>query len=73
MKVLKWCGRHKIWAFLIVAFVCIVATSIFSKTGDDIAYGKAWGTLFIFYLLVIWIYGAVKRHIQKKGRKVDNG
>jgi len=59
MKILSWCGRHKIWSFLIVA---IIAGAI---SGFSATVGRTLGEVFILYLVCIWVFGAIKRRLKR--------
>lgn len=77
MKVLRWCGKHKIWAFWAVAVVLGVIYNSFGEgtlitggnlaTGDNsIEQGAFLGRALCVYLAVIWAYSGIKKLTRSK-------
>jgi len=77
MRILKWCGRHKVWAFWIVAIVGMIVYNCFgtgtmitsgSITTGDNSYeqGGYIARVFLCYLMIIWLYSGIKR-LRTKG------
>ncbi len=67
MRILKWLGKHKIWAFFIVVFglyiIIAISHAIAHVPYDSMAYGKTIGMLFWPYILVVWLYSVIKKKI----------
>lgn len=77
MKVLRWCGKHKIWAFWVGA---VVSGGIYNSlgegtlftggslaTGDNsIEQGAFLGRMFCVYLIIIWAYSGIKKLMRNK-------
>ena len=64
MKVLRWCGRHKIWAFWICAFIIGGIVGVFPilnpfQSGYDL--GRVIGIIFIPYWAAVWISSKTKK------------
>ena len=75
MKILRWCGKHKIWTFWIVAIVGLIIYNCLGEgtilTGGSIATGdnsyeqgaflaRAFGV----YLIAIWSYAGIKKFLR---------
>ena len=79
MKLLNWCGRHKILAFWVVAIIVIIAYSLLvasSGIGNYVERGASLATLvmisFIVYLAIIWLYAFIRKRMKHGVKKLKN-
>jgi len=71
VKLLGWCGRHKILAFWAVVTIVVIAYSLLAASfgiGNYVERGANLATLvmksFIAYLVIIWLYAFIKRRMK---------
>jgi len=68
MRVLRWLGKHKIWAYFIVTFfIAWILSAIFGF--NPLGLGRIIGLLFIPYLFCLWAYSKAKREEKEKQQK----
>lgn len=64
MSVLRWCGRHKIWAYWIVVFIGgMICSGLFDM--DAVGVGRLAGLLFIPYFGIVLAYAATRKRKAK--------
>lgn len=52
--ILRWFGRHKVWAYFIITFTMVMVLGVFGF--DTRSLGRIVGLFFLPYLFFIWVY-----------------
>lgn len=61
MKVLRWLGKHKIWAYVILMIILPLIYQAVMGSYNPEAHATIFMVGLVIYLPIIWAYSRIKR------------